>query len=134
MTLMMTPTARPLQVTLYAALLMVSGIFTAFMGLGASGYFVPAACLLLQAVLLWRGRAFKFFEWIMLGNQFTGLTLILLLWLGDGLGDLKLDIAGVMLLLNLLCGGPLMSVLAIAILGSLRFSTPLPEWFRSRAA
>lgn len=125
----MTPSTRPLQATLYAALLLASGFFMAFMGLGASGYFVPAACLLLQAVLLWRGRAFRLFEWIMLGNQLTGLALILMLWLGDGLGDLKLDIAGVMLLLNLLCGGPLMSVLAIAILGSLRFGKPLPEWF-----
>jgi hypothetical protein len=130
----MTLSARPLQVTLYASLLLTSGFFMAFMGLSASGYFVPAACLLLQAVLLWRGCAFKFFEWVMLINQFTGLVLILMLWLGDGLGDLKLDIAGVMLLLNLLCGGPLMSLLAIAILGSLRFSKPLPEWFQCRAA
>jgi hypothetical protein len=130
----MTPSVRPLQATLYAALLLASGIFMAFMGLSASGYFAPAACLLLQAVLLWRGRAFKLFEWIMLINQLTGLVLILMLWLGDSLGDLKLDVAGVMLLLNLLCGGPLMSVLAIAILGSLRFSKQIPDWFRRAAA
>jgi hypothetical protein len=123
-----------MQATLYAALLLASSFFMAFMGLSASGYFVPAVCLLLQGVLLWRGRAFRFFESVMLINQLTGLTLILMLWLGDGLGDLKLDIAGIMLLLNLLCGGPLMSLLAIAILGSLRFSKQIPDWFRSRVA
>ncbi len=130
----MTASVRPLQATLYASLLLASGIFMAFMGLSAGGYFVPAASLVLQAVLLWRGRAFKLFEWNMLINQLTGLALILLLWLGDGMGDLKLDLAGVMLLTNLLCGGPLMSVLAIAILASLRFGKQIPDWFRSRAA
>lgn len=130
----MTTSVRPLQATLYAPVLLASGFFMAFMGLSAGGYFVPAVCLLLQAVLLWRGRAFRLFEWIMLINQLSGLALILLLWLGDGLGELKLDLAGVMLLTNLLCGGPLMSVLAIAILASLRFSRQIPDWFRSRAA
>lgn len=130
----MTPVTRPLQAKLYAALLLASGFFMAFLGLSASGYFVPAACLLLQALLIWRGQALKLFEWIMIGNQITGLALILLLWLGDGLGDLKLDLAGVMLLLNLLCGGPLMSVLSIALLGSLHFGKQITEWFRLRAA
>ena len=68
------------------------------------------------------------------GNQLSGLVLILMLWLGDGLGDLKLDIAAAMLLLNLLCGGPLMSILSIGILGSLRVSKQLPAWFHARAA
>ncbi|MDO8698724.1 MAG: hypothetical protein Q7J74_16670 [Pseudomonas sp.] len=124
---------RPTQAALFATLLLASSIFMAFMGMSASGYFVPAVCLFLQAVLLWRGRAFKLFEWVMLLNQLSGLVLILMLWLGDGLGDLKLDIAGAMLLLNLLTGGPLMSLLSIAILGSLRLSKPLPEWFQARA-
>lgn len=125
---------RPTQATLFTALLLASSFFMVFMGLSASGYFVPAVCLFLQAVLLWRGRAFKLFEWVMLLNQLSGLVLILMLWLGDGLGDLKLDIAGAMLLLNLLTGGPLMSLLSIAILGSLRLSKPLPEWFQARTA
>lgn len=125
---------RPTQAALFAALLLASSLFMAFLGMSASGYFVPAVCLFLQAVLLWRGRAFKLFEWIMLLNQISGLVLILMLWLGDGLGDLKLDIAGAMLLLNLLTGGPLMSLLSIAILGSLRLSKPLPEWFQARTA
>ena len=106
----------------------------AYAGTMAAGYYVPAACLLLQAVLLWQGRAFKLFEWIMLLNQLSGLVLILVLWLGDGLGDLKLDIAAVMLLLNLLCGGPLMSLMSIGILGLLRFNSPLPAWFQARTA
>ena len=37
-------------------------------------------------------------------------------------------------LVSVLLGGPLMSVLAIPILGSLRFSGVLPEWFRTRSA
>lgn len=124
---------RPTQAALFAALLLACSLFMAFLGMSASGYLVPAVCLFLQAVLLWRGRAFKLFEWVMLLNQISGLVLILMLWLGDGLGDLKLDIAGTMLLLNLLTGGPLMSLLSIAILGSLRLSKPLPEWFQARA-
>lgn len=130
----MSAAVRPTQATLFAATLLLSSLFMAFMGMSAMGYYVPAVCLLVQAVLLWRGRAFKFFEWVMLLNQISGLVLILMLWLGDGLGDLKLDIAGAMLLINLLCGGPLMSLLSIAILGSLRLSKPLPAWFHARAA
>jgi hypothetical protein len=105
-----------------------------FIGMAANAYYAAAACLLLQALLLWRGKAFRLFEWIMLINQISGLVLILVLWLGDGLGELKLNISGVMLLINLLCGGPLMSLLAIAILVSLRLDKSLPQWFQSRAA
>lgn len=130
----MTPSIRPTQATIFTALLLVCSLIMAYAGSMAVGYYVPAACLLLQAVLLWQGRAFKLFEWIMLLNQLSGLVLILILWLGDGLGDLKLDIAAAMLLLNLLCGGPLMSLMSIGILGSLRFNSPLPGWFRARAA
>ena len=130
----MTTSIRPAQAKLFAALLLVSSLFMAFMGMSAIGYYVPAVCLLVQAILLWQGRAFKFFEWVMLLNQISGLVLILMLWLGDGLGDLKLDLAGVMMLINLLCGGPLMSLLSMAILSSLRLSTTLPAWFHARTA
>lgn len=130
----MTSSIRPTQATLFTALLLACSLVMAYAGTMAVGYYVPAACLLLQALLLWQGRAFKFFEWIMLLNQLSGLVLILVLWLGDALGNLKLDIAAAMLLLNLLCGGPLMSLLSIGILGSLRFSKLLPAWFHARAA
>ena len=130
----MTSSVRPTQATLFTALLLVSSLLMAYAGSMAVGYFVPAVCLLLQAVLLWQGKAFKLFEWVMLLNQLSGIVLILMLWLGDGLGDLKLDIAAAMLLLNLLCGGPLMSILSIGILGSLRVSKQLPKWFLARTA
>ncbi len=64
----------------------------------------------------------------------SGLALILVLWLGGGLGDIKLDIAGVMLLANLLCGGPLMSVLAVAMLPGLHRGRRLFSWFHPQTA
>ena len=125
---------RPTQVSTYAALLAGSALFMIYLGTMAAGYYVPAACLSMQAALIWSGRGFRVFEWVMLLNQISGLVLIIVLLLGDGLGTVKHDIAGTMLLLNLLLGGPLMSVLAIPILGSLRFSGVLPGWFQARGA
>ncbi len=125
----MTTTKRPSQAKLLSALLLSSSVFMALLGMSASAYYVPAACLLLQAILLWRGAAFKLFKWIIELNQLSGLILILVLWLGDALHLPKLDISGAMLLLNLLLGGPLMSILAIPLIGSLHLSSALPHWF-----
>ena len=61
----MTSSVRPSQATLFTALLLASSLLMAYAGSMAVGYFVPAVCLLLQAVLLWQGKAFKFFEWVM---------------------------------------------------------------------
>jgi hypothetical protein len=130
---MQVPT-RPGLVKIHAALLLVAAALMALIGWSASAYFVPALCLLLQALLLWRGRGFGLFRWIIVVNQVSGLILILVLWLGDGLGDTKLDIAGVMLLANLLCGGPLMSILAVAILPALHKGRRLFDWFHPQAA
>lgn len=120
---------RPKQAKVLAALLLLCAIFMALLGMNASAYYYPAACLFLQAILLWRGAAFKLFKWIFEINQISGLILILVLWLGDALHLPKLDISGAMLLLNLALGGPLMSILAIPVLGSLHFSGALPAWF-----
>jgi hypothetical protein len=125
---------RPLQATVLALLLLLSGLFMAWLGTMANAYFVPAACLVLHAIVLWRGRGLRYFEGVMLANQVSGIILVAVLWLGDGLGELKLDIAGVMLLANLLCGGPLMSVFAVPLLGALRFGNALPAWFRAPRA
>lgn len=125
---------RPMQVKIHAALLLISAVVMALLGWSASAYYVPAVCLLLQAALLWAGRGFACFKWIVVFNQISGLVLILVLWLGDGLGDTRLDIAGVMLLANLLFGGPLMSILAIAILPSLHKGKRLFNWFHPQAA
>jgi hypothetical protein len=126
--------SRPAAVTAYTVLLVLSAIFMAALGWSASAYYVPALCLLLQALLLWFGRGYGLFKWILLMNQVSGLLLILVLWLGDGLGTTKLDIAGVMLLLNLLCGGPLMAIWGGAILPALRRGKRLFQWFNAQPA
>ncbi len=125
---------RPKLVKVLCVLLLFSAVVMALLGWSASAYYVPAVCLLLQAILLWRGRGFGAFRWIMLLNQLSGLALILVLWLGSGLGDLRLDLAGVMLLANLLSGGPLMAVLALAMLPSLHRGRRLFAWFHPRSA
>lgn len=130
----MTVAKRPLPVKIYAALLFLSAVLMTLLGVSASAYYVPALCLLVQGVLLWRGRGFPAFKSIILVNQLSGLVLILVLWLGDGLGDTKLDIAGVMLLLNLLCGGPLMSVFALPIMPALHRGKRLFVWFHPQTA
>jgi hypothetical protein len=126
--------SRPAAVRAYAVLLVLSAIFMAALGWSASAYYVPALCLLLQALLLWFGRGYRLFKWILLVNQVSGLLLILVLWLGDGLGTTKLDIAGVMLLLHLLCGGPLMAIWGGAILPALRRGKRLFQWFNAQPA
>lgn len=126
--------SRPVQAIVFVVLLGVSAVTMSLLGWSASAYYVPATCLALQAVLLWRGRGFALFKWILLINQISGLILILVLWLGDGLGERKLDASGVMLLANLLCGGPLMAILAIPLLPALHRGKRLFNWFHPETA
>lgn len=128
--------ARPGAVRVFSLLLAVSGIFMALLGWSASAYYVPAVCLGLLAALLWSGRAGGLFKWVLVLNQVAGLVLILALWLGDriGLGHAKLDISGVALLVNLLCGGPLASVLGGLMLPGMRSGKRLFNWFAARPA
>jgi hypothetical protein len=119
-------------VRIFVGLLIASALVMAFVGWAANAYWVPAACLLLQAVLLWSGRWLALFKWILIVNQLSGLVLILMLWLGDGLGVTKLDIAGMALLVNLLCGGPLLSILAVGLIPSLHHGRPVHSWFGAR--
>ena len=121
--------ARPMVATLFAALLLIAAAVTAYLGFYAPGYLAPAACLLLQALLLWLGRGKAAFASIMALNQISGLFLILILAFGDGLGARKLDMSAVALLLNLATGGPLMGVLSLPLLGLLQFSSRLRNWF-----
>ena len=115
-------------------MLALSGVFMALLGWSASAYFVPAACLVLAALLLWSGRGYGLFRWILIANLASGLALVLVLWLGDGLGVRKLDVAGAMLLTNLLCGGPLMGLWGGAILPGLRRGKRLFLWFNPQRA
>lgn len=126
--------ARPIEVTVFSILLVLAGSGMLFLGSDAKGYLVPGACLLLQAVLLWKGASFKLFSGLLKLNQLTAIVLILVLWLGDTLHLPKLDVACVMLLANLATGGPLMGILAIPLLGLLHFSKALPGWFAPRTA
>lgn len=130
----MNPLQRPIQTKVFAPLFIISAAIMAMLGWSASAYYVPALCLLLQAALLWQGRAFGLFRGIMILNQLSGLVLILVLWLGTGLGDTKLDIAGVMLLANLLFGGPLMAIFAIPLLPALHKGKHLFQWFHPQSA
>jgi hypothetical protein len=108
----------------------------ALLGWSASAYYVPAMCLGLLAILLWSGRGGALFKWVLVLNQVAGLVLILVLWLGDrlGLGHAKLDISGVALLVNLLCGGPLAAILGGLMLPGLRGGKRLFNWFNARSA
>ncbi len=128
--------ARPAQVRVYSVLLVLSAILMALLGWSAGAYYVPAMCLALLALLLWSGRGGAFFKWVLVANQVGGLVLILALWLGDriGLGHAKLDVSGVALLLNLLCGGPLASILGGLMLPGLRDGKRLFSWFNARPA
>jgi hypothetical protein len=127
---------RPTQVRVYSVLLVLSGVFMAMLGWSASAYYVPATCLGLLALLLWSGRAGGLFKWVLLLNQAAGLVLVLALWLGDriGLGHAKLDVSGVALLVNLLCGGPLASILGALLLPALGRGRRLGNWFGMRPA
>ncbi len=125
---------RPLTVTLFAGLLVLAALFMIWLGTMAAGYYVPALALLVEAALLWRGQGRKLFEGVLAINQAAGLLMILDLWLGGGLGDLKLDVSGVLLLVNLAFGGPLLSLLALPLLALLRFGHATPAWFAQTRA
>lgn len=122
---------RPLAIRIYAVLLLLSSLFMALLGYSASAYYYSAAALLVVALLLWLARGYIVVTWLLLLCQLSGIALILVLWLGDGLGDIKLDISGVMLLINVFCGGPLMAILALPMLPLLRRDKPLYRWFHS---
>ena len=81
--------SRPLPsltIGLWTASLLIAAALTGYFGLYAAGYLVPAACLLLQATLLFSGRGKTAFVTIMALNQISGLVLVLVLAFGDALG------------------------------------------------
>lgn len=90
----------------------VFALLTGYFGMSAKGYFAPAAMLAIVALLLWKRFGRFFVRGVMIANVASALVLVLTLAFGSPLGDLKLDIAGVALLANLLTGGPLMALVA----------------------
>jgi hypothetical protein len=119
---------------LFTALFVLAALATGYVGLRALGFLVPAACLLLEGVLLWFGRGRSTFTGIMLLNLFSGLLMVLVIGLGDGLGRYKLDISGMAMLVNVATGGPLMGLIAPPLIAALRFGTSLPNWFGSHGS
>jgi hypothetical protein len=130
----MTKPIRPGATRLFAILMAIGGLLTGYFGLSANGYLVPAAVLLAMAALLWLGKAGKLFKWITRVNLASGLLLVLTLAFGDFLGGRKLDVSGVSLLVNLLTGGPVLSLLGPGLLLGLRPGKALAEWFNPGAA
>jgi len=124
---------RPGSVRLNALLMVVLALLLGYFGLSANGYLVPAAIAVILAVLLWLGRAGRIFKAAVLVNLMSGTLLVLVLAFGDFLGDSKLDVSGVSLLINLMSGGPAVALLAPALLLGLRRGKPLHAWF-NRAA
>jgi hypothetical protein len=125
---------QPRMVRLFTALFVLAALATGYVGLSAFGFLVATACLLLEGVLLWFGRARSIFTGIMMLNLVSGLLIVLVIGLGDGLGRHKLDISGVAMLVNFATGGPLMGLIAPALLAALLFGTSLRAWFDSHGS
>jgi hypothetical protein len=125
---------RPGAARLFAPFILIAGLLTGYFGLSANGYLVPATVALLMAALLWLGKAGRFFKAVTLVSLVSGTLLVLVLAFGDFLGDRKLDVSGVSLLLNLLTGGPAVALVAPALLLGLRPGKPLHTWFNPAAS
>lgn len=125
---------RPLPAKVGSVVFVASALFMIWLGTMARAYYVPGLCLLVLAALLWSGRGLAILEAVLLLNQLSAVLLLALLL--TGLAELlhlpKLDMAGIMLLLHLLTGGPLAAVIAIPLLLSLRRSRTLRGWFTWR--
>ena len=124
---------RPGSARLLAIVMLILALMIGYFGLSANGYLVPAATALLMAAQLWLGKGGRFFKAVTLVNLISGTLLVLVLAFGEPLGDRKLDISGVSLLINLLTGGPAVGLAAPALLLGLRRGKPLHAWFNPAA-
>lgn len=127
----MQQTDRPGSARLLAVALLILGALVGYFGLSANGYLPPAAIAMLMAVLLWLGKGGPFFRAVTIINLISGTLLVLVLAFGDFLGDRKLDVSGVSLLVNLLTGGPAVALVAPGLLLGLRRGKPLDTWFNT---
>ena len=125
----MQKTVRPGLARALAVALLVPGLLVGYLGLSAKGYLVPAAVAVLMAALLWLGRAGRLIKAVTWINLVSGLVLVLVLAFGEVLGERKLDVSGVSLLVNLLTGGPAVALVAPALLLGLRPGKTLGAWF-----
>ncbi|MES2019354.1 MAG: hypothetical protein V4484_22915 [Pseudomonadota bacterium] len=129
----MNRTPRPTQATIFCMLFLAAALAMLALGVDAHAYYLPAASLLACALMLWRGTGGAWFKRVLTLNQLTAIVLILDLWLGELLHLPKLAISAAMLGANLLLGGPLMGVLAIAALGCMHFNATLANWLKGTA-
>ncbi|MBS0254426.1 MAG: hypothetical protein JSS36_04245 [Proteobacteria bacterium] len=120
---------RPGMAALVAGTMAVVALLVGYLGLSAYGYLVPAVVALICAALVWQGRLAGLVRVIALVSMVSGTLLVLVLALGDGLGDRKLDISAVALLVNLATGGPATALVAPLLLLGLRPGRPLATWF-----
>lgn len=130
----MQPRARPRIASILAALLMLAALATAYIGMSALGYLVPAAGLALEAVLVWLGRGRRIILAIAAVALVSELVMDLVIDFGNGLGSHKLDVSAVALLVNIASGGPFMTFLSIPLLASYWWSAPLRDWIGGREA
>ncbi len=126
--------SRPFLVQAYTVLLVVAALLTGYFGLSAWGYLVPAAVTLGLAALLWWGRWPHLLRIVLDLNVLSGALMLLVVWYGGVLGKSKLDVSGVMMIVNVVTGGPLMAVVGPPILAALRFGRTLPAWFAVNGA
>lgn len=120
---------RPGAAKLLALSILILALLIGYVGLSAYGYLVPATVAIAMAALLWLGKAGRLFKVVTLVNLVSGMLLVLVLAGGDFLGDHKLDVSGVSLLVNLLTGGPAVALVAPALLLGLRRGKSLDSWF-----
>lgn len=120
---------RPPLVKAFTVLLVVAALLTGYFGLSAKGYLVPAAVSLGLAALLWWGRWPLLFRLVLDLNVLSGALMFLVIWYGGFLGKMKLDVSGVMMIVNVVTGGPLMAVVGPPIVAALRLGKALPAWF-----
>lgn len=125
---------RPGAARMLSGVLLMLALLVGYFGLSANGYLVPAAVAIAMAALLWLGKAGRLFKTVTLINLISGSLLVLVLAFGDFLGDRKLDISGVSLLVNLLTGGPALALVAPALVLGLRQGKPLHTWFNRAPA
>ena len=120
---------NPAPLKRWGVILAIGALVTGALGLDANGYLVPAAVALVLASLLWLGKGGALVRLVSLINLASGVLLVAVLALGGFLGDRRLDVSGVSLLVNLATGGPALSLVAPGVLLGMRPGKPLSAWF-----
>ena len=125
----MSKTSRRARPVVLSAVLAIGALVTGALGLDANGYLVPAVVALVLASLLWLGKGGALVRLVSCINLASGVLLVAVLAFGGFLGDRRLDISGVSLLVNLATGGPALSLVAPGVLLGMRPGRPLSAWF-----